>query len=314
MSQLKLTGCLASQLAIPASRRPVPSEMGHLEKNTITYTCVKTTLTLGTVVFVFLKERTRTTNTLSKCGRCHFRSRPIAGEVDDIRFTSPELARPTTTPLRHRLLHLSEQKLDWLEPSVGNREAGTCLRKGVLVREAVRSTGRSLAQGSVEGMTDWCRRGGKAPRATGKEEEDDDDEKRLVEVQDEEGGGGRVWVEELLANMGQDEYTCDDGREVEWTESSVSKVVVRGHGRVYYPPPAVVSSAADPPGQIPVARIIDSALSSVVLTPEISLVELPLNVSADPNATEAWAKIDVTAAVESLTSLTGSIARSGPFA
>jgi hypothetical protein len=36
-----------------------------------------------------------------------------------------------------------------------------------------------------------------------------------------------------------------------------------------------------------VARIIDSAQLSVILTPKISQVERPTNVSADANSTEA---------------------------
>ncbi|GFZ44329.1 hypothetical protein JCM24511_02051 [Saitozyma sp. JCM 24511] len=231
MSLLKLTGCFASQLAIPASPRPVPSEMGHLEKNIITYSCVKTTSTLDTVAFGVLEERdkdNRCTQRVSPLSspppyRPPHRRRPTAipGEVDDIPFTFSELARLTMTPLRHRLLHLSQQKLDRVEPPVGSREAGTSLWKVVLVREAV-STWRSIVQCPAEGMTDWCKTRARTLRVICKEEEKD--EEQQMEVQEEEGPG-RAWFEELLANMGQDEYSCDDGRKAEWTESSVSRAV-----------------------------------------------------------------------------------------
>ncbi|GFZ44338.1 hypothetical protein JCM24511_02060 [Saitozyma sp. JCM 24511] len=125
--------------------------------------------------------------------------------VDETRFTSLELARPNMTSLPHPLLHLSHQKLDWLEPHVGPRE----------------------------GMTDWWI----IDKEEGEEEEQQEDYY--------EEGWGTAWFEELLANIRQDEYTSDDGRAAECTESSVSKAVYdleyQSEGMVAYTIPVSLS-------------------------------------------------------------------------
>ncbi|GFZ49911.1 hypothetical protein JCM24511_07314 [Saitozyma sp. JCM 24511] len=118
----------------------------------------------------------------------------------------------------------------------------------------------SVAQGPREGMTDWW--------VIDKEE---GDEEQQDEVYYEEGRG-TAWFEELLANIRQDEYTCDDGREAECTESSVSKAVYdldyRSEGMVAYCIPVSLSLVGNPHAQI-------------------SQVERPTNISADANSTEA---------------------------
>ncbi|WVQ78708.1 hypothetical protein IAT38_000795 [Cryptococcus sp. DSM 104549] len=123
-----------------------------------------------------------------------------------MRFTSPD-ARPALTPLGHRLLHLSEQKLAYLDGSF--YDEGPALLKGVLVREAVRSAWRSVADGAVVEMTDWSARG-----AMGLDVVDEMDE----EQQDEE-----TWFEDLVSSFGEEEaYSEGASGEHEWVDSSVS--------------------------------------------------------------------------------------------
>ena len=63
-----------------------------------------------------------------------------------MRFTSPDLAKPTLTPLGHRLLSLSERKLWNLEAPIGAREPGDTLWKSVLVRQTVQAAAGSIGQ------------------------------------------------------------------------------------------------------------------------------------------------------------------------
>jgi hypothetical protein len=187
--------------------------------------------------------------------------------VDEMRHTSLELARRKMTPLPHRLLHLSQQKLDRLKTGTGSRDAGTCLWKGVLVREAVRSTWTLVGQGARQDMNDWS--------VICKEEEE---EERQEELPYEERRS-EEWFDQLLANMAHDEYTGDDWREVEWTESNVSKpayddLEYQSEGMVAYtiplplwrPSPTMLPTTCHP------HRLLGSAFDS--LTPGINTVEL----------------------------------------
>jgi hypothetical protein len=92
----------------------------------------------------------------------------------------------------------------------------------------------SIAQGPREGMTDWWVI----------DTEEGDEEEQQEEVYYVEGRGP-AWFEELLANIRQDEYTCDDDREAGCTESSVSKAVYnldyQSEGMVAYTIPASLS-------------------------------------------------------------------------
>jgi hypothetical protein len=135
-----------SPVSSPYLPRPVPSpRRWDTSKTTRSRTCVKTASTLDTVVFVVLRERdkdrqykyTPHVSPLSSPPpqRPHAlphrrRLAAMLEGVDETRFTSLELARPTMTSLPHPLLHLSHQMLDWLEPHVGSREAATSLWKG----------------------------------------------------------------------------------------------------------------------------------------------------------------------------------------
>jgi hypothetical protein len=196
-------------------------------------------------------------------------------EIDEMRFTSPDLARPALTPLGHRLLHLSEQKLDSLDTPMGGREAGTSLWKGVLVREAVRSAWKSVDEGArVDEMTNWHAPNAMALDVIGEEEEDEEDE---VEAEQAEQRGA-AWFEELLANMGEDEYSYgdDDEREAEWTESSVSQAVFDdleydADGMIAYTLPLPPS-----PPSPPVLAESGSSLSSIIVTPDSSASQLEL--------------------------------------
>jgi hypothetical protein len=196
-------------------------------------------------------------------------------EIDEMRFTSPDLARPALTPLGHRLLHLSEQKLDSLDTPMGGREAGTSLWKGVLVREAVRSAWKSVDEGArVDEMTNWHAPNAMALDVIGEEEEEEEDEEDEGEAEQR----GAAWFEELLANMGEDEYSYgdDDEREAEWTESSVSQAVFDdleydADGMIAYTLPLPLS-----PPSPPVLVESDSSLSSIIVTPDSSTSQLEL--------------------------------------
>lgn len=130
--------------------------------------------------------------------------------IDETRFTSLELARPTMTSFPHPLLHLPHQKLDWFEPpSAAVRLAHLAGRMGGPVHGDVDCPGPEGGH-----VTDWW--------VIDKEEGNEEEQQEEVYYVE---GRGPAWFEELLANIRQDEYTCDDGREAECTELSVSKAV-----------------------------------------------------------------------------------------
>ncbi|RSH85387.1 hypothetical protein EHS25_004783 [Saitozyma podzolica] len=290
MSQVKLTGYFSSQPAIPASPRPVLSDIGRLERNTITYTRDKTTSTLDTAALDVLREKDNNKQYTQKVSPLSCRRRAaIPGEADDIRFTSPELARQTMTPLRHRLLHLSQQKLERLEPPRRQPRG-----RHISLEDCPGPRGRPVhvevgRPGPGGGHHRLVQKGARTLWVIGKEE--DEDEERQVVVQDKEGRG-RAWFEELLANMEQDEYSCDDGRKAEWTESSVSRAV---YDDLEYQAEGMVACAIPLPRRVPShrpswphPRRSHHRLDPVFGNPhQITLVELPANVSADANSTEA---------------------------
>lgn len=127
---------------------------------------------------------------------------------DEMRFTSPD-TRPSLTPLGYRLLHLSEQKLSYLEGS--SYDEGLSLWKGVLVREAVRSAWKSVQEGSVPEMNDWAAKG-----AMGLDIYEE-------EVEEEEEQQEERWFEDMVSSFGEEEYHVEAANgEHEWVESSVS--------------------------------------------------------------------------------------------
>lgn len=126
----------------------------------------------------------------------------------DMRFTSN--ARPSLTPLGHKLLHLSEVKLSNLDSPLGGREIGSAMWKGVVVREAVKSAWKSVETDDSE-MTDWRSQG-----AMGLDVISEDEEEEAV-TEDK-------WFDNLLSTLGEDEE-YDFGSH-EWAESSVCEPVL----------------------------------------------------------------------------------------
>ncbi|WVN85771.1 TIGR01458 family HAD hydrolase [Cryptococcus depauperatus CBS 7841] len=171
---------------------------------------------------------------------------------DDMRFTCPD-TRPSLTPLGHRLLCLSEQKLAFLEES--SFDEGKALLKGVLVREAVRLAWTNVHEGSVSEMNDWHAKG-----AMGLEVYDEEDE--------EEDSGEKEWFEDIISSFGEEEVLCG---EHEWAESSVSmpeddfELNVEGMQAFTFPPPsltclpldAIVSSHEHPDTDVNVVEVDD---------------------------------------------------------
>ena len=123
----------------------------------------------------------------------------------DMRFTSS--TRPALTPLGHRLLHLSESKLAYLEPGVGGRDSASAMWKGVIVREAVKSAWKSVDQGSGD-LTDWSSKSAMGLDIIGEDEEEEDEE------EEEEGR----WFEDLVSSFGEDDFEHDAA----WTSSAPS--------------------------------------------------------------------------------------------
>ncbi|GMK59094.1 hypothetical protein CspeluHIS016_0701090 [Cutaneotrichosporon spelunceum] len=121
---------------------------------------------------------------------------------------------PTLTPLGQRLLALSRAKLHSLGAAPGSRDPTDGLRRGVLVREAVRSAWASLETPTAHHeLTSW-----RAPALDVLSEEDeyDDDERE------------EIWLENQLSNVSvtdddDDEFTVSapvyDEYEFDATES-----------------------------------------------------------------------------------------------
>lgn len=108
-------------------------------------------------------------------------------------------AAPTLTPLGVRLLNVSHHKLGALEPSIGGRDGNDLLRRGVLVREALRAAWATIDSPESE-LTDW-----RAPDALGlsvlSEEEEEDEE--MAEER---------WLDDVLSDI----------EEPAWAETTVS--------------------------------------------------------------------------------------------
>lgn len=110
---------------------------------------------------------------------------------------------PTLTPLGVRLLSVSRHKLTSLEPSVGGRDKNDLLRRGVLVREALRSAWATLdSPAPTSELTDW-----RAPDALGLS---------VLSEEDEEEAEER-WLDDVLSDI-EDEPEADAG----WAETTVS--------------------------------------------------------------------------------------------
>lgn len=127
-----------------------------------------------------------------------------------MRFTST--ARPSLTPLGHRLLHLSESKLANLEPGLGGRDTASTLWKGVVVREAVKSAWKSVDQGSLGEMNDWHSKSAMGLDVIGEDEEEEE-----VGVAQEER-----WFENLMSSFGDDDVDQEAQAPHEWIESNVA--------------------------------------------------------------------------------------------
>lgn len=141
-------------------------------------------------------------------------SSPTA-DATEMRFASP--SRPSLTPLGWRLISLSEQKLYDIDASpVGARESGSALRKGVLVREAVKSAWRSVEDGQRGEMNDWH-----SATAMGLDVIGENDEEEEEEEQQEE-----KWFEDLLSSLGEEEVRvgAEQYQPAEWAESEVKGV------------------------------------------------------------------------------------------
>lgn len=117
-----------------------------------------------------------------------------------MRFTST--ARPTLTPLGHRLLHLSESKLANLEPGIGGRDTAAAMWKGVLVREAVKSAWKSVDQGATGNLTDWSSKSAMGLDIIGEDAEEEEE----VEEEEEEGR----WFEDLVSSFGEEDFEHHD--------------------------------------------------------------------------------------------------------
>lgn len=100
---------------------------------------------------------------------------------------------PTLTPLGQRLLALSRAKLQSLDAPAGARDPTDGLRRGVLVREAIRSAWASLETPSAHSeLTSWH-----APSLDVLSEEDEDN-------YDDDIAEER-WLEDVLADVDEDD-------------------------------------------------------------------------------------------------------------
>lgn len=113
-------------------------------------------------------------------------------------------ATPTLTPLGVRLLNASRHKLSVLEPSVGGRDKNDLLRRGVLVREALRSAWATLdTPAPASELTDW-----RAPDALGLS---------VLSEEDEEEAEER-WLDDVLSDIEEPEPAAES----DWAETTVS--------------------------------------------------------------------------------------------
>ena len=121
--------------------------------------------------------------------------------------------RPSLTPLGWRLISLSEQKLYDIDASpIGARESGSALRRGVLVREAVKSAWRSVEDGQKGEMNDWHAHNAMGLDVIGENEEEEE----------EEGQQEERWFEDLLSSLGEEEVRVE--QRAEWAVSEVQGV------------------------------------------------------------------------------------------
>ncbi|EJT47311.1 hypothetical protein A1Q2_02217 [Trichosporon asahii var. asahii CBS 8904] len=111
--------------------------------------------------------------------------------------------QPTLTPLGVRLINVSRHKLSSLEPAVGGRDSNDLLRRGVLVREALRSAWATLdTPAPASELTDW-----RAPDALGLS---------VLSEEDEEEAEER-WLDDVLSDMEDDSSDSSS----DWAETTV---------------------------------------------------------------------------------------------
>ncbi|TYJ59199.1 hypothetical protein B9479_000188 [Cryptococcus floricola] len=123
-----------------------------------------------------------------------------------MRFTSD--ASPSLTPLGSRLLHISERKLSTLDGIA--YDEGFDLRKGILVREAVRSAWQSVSDGEEVEMTNWS-----SHSAMGLEVYEEEEE---VDLERSE----QRWFEDIVTSLDEEEDEMASEHEHEWVESNVT--------------------------------------------------------------------------------------------
>lgn len=137
-----------------------------------------------------------------------------------MRFASN--SAPMLTPLGYRLLSLSERKLARLEPEIGGIDEGSLLRKGVVVRQAIKSAWQSIELGDVVEVTDWRSTSAMGLDVIGEDEEE------VAENEDEDGSVEDLkqerWFEDLVSSLGEedDERFESGGSDHDWAESHVS--------------------------------------------------------------------------------------------
>lgn len=105
---------------------------------------------------------------------------------------------PTLTPLGQRLIALSRAKLHSLDAPAGARDPTDGLRRGVLVREAIRSAWASLETPTAHSeLTSW-----RAPSLDVLTEEDEEEEEYDDTAEER-------WLEDVLSAVDEDEYEAD---------------------------------------------------------------------------------------------------------
>ncbi|KAL7419800.1 hypothetical protein Q5752_005716 [Cryptotrichosporon argae] len=136
----------------------------------------------------------------------------------------PSSTRPTITPLGQRLLALSSAKLSSLDyPAPGARDEAHVLRRGVLVREAIRSAWRAVDDGSHAALSDWHVPGAMALGDVPEEDESSEDEFAAACAGPQSAPHEEErWFEDLISGLSssEDEYDAPGGHQ--WVDSTVS--------------------------------------------------------------------------------------------
>ena len=136
--------------------------------------------------------------------------------LGEMRFPNPT-SQPKLTPLGHKLLQISDHKLTHLDPPLFGRDHASSFRKGVVVRQAVRSAWRSVDESYESSLTDWRSLEAMGVGVISEEEEEG-------EKEDPEDAEERMY-DELLRSLTED----DDPEEHEWAQS-ISTSASQYHG------------------------------------------------------------------------------------